>query len=171
MSLRFVVALCSVLCISAQAQVLQPLGSGLPAKVVASFAAGNEYLALFEETSTAEVNDFTMARWNGVNWSYYTGLTTPAPVKTVKGTYNFHSIALYRDTMYAAAYMANAERDADVPVSHLYKWNGLKWVPEVGVVDTRNNGIIAMTVFDNKLIVAGLFDNTVNGSPVQNIAA
>ena len=171
MSLRFVVALCSVLCISAQAQVLQPLGSGLPAKVVASFAAGNEYLALFEETSTAELNDFTMARWNGVNWSYYTGLTTPAPVKTVKGTYNFHSIALYRDTMYAAAYMANAERDADVPVSHLYKWNGLKWVPEVGVVDTRNNGIIAMTVFDNKLIVAGLFDNTVNGSPVQNIAA
>lgn len=171
MSLRFVVALCSVLCISAQAQVLQPLGSGLPAKVVASFAAGNEYLALFEETSTAEVNDFTMARWNGVNWSYYTGLTTPAPVKTVKGTYNFHSIALYRDTIYAAAYMANAERDADVPVSHLYKWNGLKWVPEVGVVDTRNNGIIAMTVFDNKLIVAGLFDNTVNGSPVQNIAA
>lgn len=171
MSLRFVVALCSVLCSTAQAQVLQPLGSGLPAKVVASFAAGNEYLALFEETSTAEINDFTMARWNGVNWSYYTGLTTPAPVKTVKGTYNFHSIAMYHDTMYAAAYMANAERDADVPVSHLYKWNGLKWVPEVGVVDTRNNGIIAMTVFDNKLIVAGLFDNTVNGSPVQNIAA
>jgi hypothetical protein len=171
MRVRYVVLLCSVLCISAQAQVLQPLGSGLPAKVVASFAAGKEYLALFEETSTAEVNDFTMARWNGVNWSYYSGLTTPAPVKTVKGTYNFHSIALYKDTMYAAAYMANAERDADVPVSHLYKWNGLKWVPEVGVVDTKNNGIIAMTVFDNKLIVAGLFDNTVNGSPVQNIAA
>jgi hypothetical protein len=171
MSIRCVVAMISVLCISAQAQVLQPLGSGLPARVVASFAAGDEYLALFEETSTAEVNDFTMARWNGVSWSYYTGLTTPAPVKTVKGNYNFHSIALYRDTMYAAAYMVNAERDADVPVSHLYKWNGVKWVPEVGVVDTRNNGIIAMTVFDNKLIVAGLFDNTVDGSPVQNIAA
>ncbi len=171
MSIRCVVAMISVLCISAQAQVLQPLGSGLPARVVASFAAGDEYLALFEETSTAEINDFTMARWNGVSWSYYTGLTTPAPVKTVKGNYNFHSIALYRDTMYAAAYMVNAERDADVPVSHLYKWNGVKWVPEVGVVDTRNNGIIAMTVFDNKLIVAGLFDNTVDGSPVQNIAA
>jgi hypothetical protein len=171
MSIRCVVAMISVLCISAQAQVLQPLGSGLPARVVASFAAGDEYLALFEETSTAEINDFTMARWNGVSWSYYTGLTTPAPVKTVKGNYNFHSIALYRDTMYAAAYMVNAERDADVPVSHLYKWNGVKWVPEVGVVDTRNNGIIAMTVFDDKLIVAGLFDNTVDGSPVQNIAA
>lgn len=173
MKLRFVAVLFFVLCISAptQAQVLQPLGSGLPARVVASFAAGEEYLALFEETSTAEVNDFTMARWNGVTWSYYPGLTTPALVKTVKGTYNFHSIALYRDTMYAAAYMLNAERDADVPVSHLYKWNGIKWVAEVGVVDTRNNGIIAMTVFDNKLIVAGLFDNTVNGSPVQNIAA
>ena len=160
-----------ILCVSAQAQVLQPLGSGLPAQVVASYAAGNEYLALFEETSTAEINDFTMARWNGVSWSYYPGLTTPSPVKTVKGTYNFHSIALYHDTMYAAAYMANAERDADVPVSHLYKWDGLKWVAEIGVVDTRNNGIIAMTVFDDKLIVAGLFDNTVNGNPVQNIAA
>ena len=145
-----------ILCVSAQAQVLQPLGSGLPARVVASYAAGNEYLALFEETSTAEINDFTMARWNGVSWSYYSGLTTPSPVKTVKGTYNFHSIALYHDTMYAAAYMANAERDADVPVSHLYKWDGAKWVAEIGVVDTRNNGIIAMTVFDDKLIVAGL---------------
>ncbi|MCX6177074.1 MAG: hypothetical protein NTZ00_06875, partial [Bacteroidetes bacterium] len=65
-----------ILCVSAQAQVLQPLGSGLPARVVASYAAGNEYLALFEETSTAEINDFTMARWNGVSWSYYSGLTT-----------------------------------------------------------------------------------------------
>jgi hypothetical protein len=72
MSIRCVVAMISVLCISAQAQVLQPLGSGLPARVVASFAAGDEYLALFEETSTAEINDFTMARWNGVSWSYYT---------------------------------------------------------------------------------------------------
>ena len=160
-----------ILCVSAQAQVLQPLGSGLPARVVASYASGNEYLALFEETSTAELNDFTMARWNGVSWSYYSGLTTPLPVKTVKGTYNFHSIALYHDTMYAAAYMVNAERDADVPVSHLYKWTGLKWEAEIGVVDTRNNGIIAMTVFDDKLIVAGLFDNTVNGNPIQNIAA
>lgn len=164
-------ALLFIFCSSAIAQVLQPLGSGLPARVVSSFAAGNEYLALFEETRTAEVNDYTMARWNGVSWSYYAGLTTPAPVKTVKGTYNFHSIALYHDTMYAAAYMANAERDADVPVSHLYKWDGFKWVPEIGVVDSRNNGIIAMTVFDNKLIVAGLFDNTVGGNPVQNIAA
>jgi len=57
MSIRCVVAMISVLCISAQAQVLQPLGSGLPARVVASFAAGDEYLALFEETSTAEIND------------------------------------------------------------------------------------------------------------------
>ena len=155
----------------AQAQVLQPLGSGLPAKVVSSFAAGNEYLALFEETSTLETNDFTMARWNGVNWSYYPGLSTPVPVKTVKGTYNFHSIALYHDTLYAAAYMVDAIRDADIPISHLYKWDGFKWVPEIGVIDTRNDGIIAMTVFDDKLIVAGLFNNIIDGKSIQNIAA
>lgn len=85
MSLRFVVTMVSVLCMSAQAQVLQPLGSGLPAKVVASFAAGNEYLALFEETSTAEVNDFTMARWNGVNWSLLHGVNHPCTCENSKG--------------------------------------------------------------------------------------
>ena len=74
MRVQSLLAVLCILCVSAQAQVLQPLGSGLPARVVASYAAGNEYLALFEETSTAEINDFTMARWNGVSWSYYPGL-------------------------------------------------------------------------------------------------
>jgi len=143
----------------------------LPGKVVASFASGNDYLALFDEISTPDNNDFTLARWNGVYWKYYPGLTTPPPVTTTSGTYNFHSIALYRDTIYAAAYIANAVRDADVAISHLYKWTGQYWVPEIGVVDTRNNGIISMTVFDDKLIVAGLFSNTLDGTLVQNIAA
>lgn len=168
-STLFVVLL--LLCSLSKAQVLQPMGPALPGKVVASFASGNDYLALFDEIATTEQNDFTLARWNGVYWKYYPGLTTPPPVTTTNGTYNFHSVALYRDTIYAAAYIADAQRDAEVPISHLYKWNGVKWVPEIGVVDTRNNGIIAMTVFDDKLIVAGLFSNTVDGNPVQNIAA
>lgn len=154
-----------------KAQVLQPMGPALPGKVVASFASGNDYLALFDEISTPDNNDFTLARWNGVYWKYYPGLTTPPPVTTTNGTYNFHSIALYRDTIYAAAYIANAVRDAEVAISHLYKWTGQYWVPETGVVDTRNHGIISMTVFDDKLIVAGLFSNTLDGTLVQNIAA
>ena len=33
-----------------QAQVLEPLGAGLPSRVVAAYASGNEYLALFSNT-------------------------------------------------------------------------------------------------------------------------
>ncbi|MFZ9756037.1 MAG: hypothetical protein ACO3DK_08395, partial [Bacteroidia bacterium] len=47
----------------ANAQVLQPLGNGVPGKVVASYAAGNEYVVLFDETSTPDNNDFTAASW------------------------------------------------------------------------------------------------------------
>jgi len=171
--MRFLTAIVGMFFLSGvtKAQVLQPMGPALPGKVVASFASGNDYLALFDEISTPDNNDFTLARWNGVYWKYYPGLTTPPPVTTTKGTYNFHSIALFRDTIYAAAYIANAVKDAEVAISHLYKWTGQYWVPETGVVDTRNNGIISMTVFDDKLIVAGLFSNTLDGTLVQNIAA
>jgi len=106
-------------------------------------------------------------------WKYYPGLTTPSPILGTMGSYNFHSVAFYNNTVYVAAYIANASKDAEVPVSHLYKLSEKdhEWQPEVGVVDTKNDGIVAMTVFDNKLIVAGRFNNTVNGKSVNNIAS
>ncbi len=156
-----------------QAQVLKPLGNGLPSRVVASFATTTEYFALFEDLTTPIPNDYTLGRWNGVMWKYYPGLTTPSPILGTMGSYNFHSVAFFNNEMYVAAYIANASRDAEVPVSHLYKWSNKdnEWQPEVGVVDTKNDGIVAMTVFDNKLIVAGRFNNTVNGKSVNNIAS
>ena len=158
--------------ISAKAQVLQPLGTGLPSRVVASFATTTEYFALFEDLNTTIPNDYTLGRWNGVYWKYYSGLITPPHIVGTKGSYNFHSVAFFNNTIYVAAYIANASKDAEVPVSHLYKWsekdNG--WQPEVGVIDTKTNGIIAMTVFDNKLIVAGRFNNNVNGKMCNNIS-
>lgn len=160
-------------CQFANAQVLKPLGNGLPSRVVASFATTTEYFALFEDLTTPIPNDYTLGRWNGVMWKYYPGLTTPSPILGTMGSYNFHSVAFYNNTMYVAAYIANASKDAEVPVSHLYKWSEKdhEWQPEVGVVDTKNDGIVAMTVFDNKLIVAGRFNNTVNGKSVNNIAS
>ena len=155
------------------AQVLQPLGNGLPSRVVASFATSTEYFALYEDLESPTPNDYTLGRWNGVYWKFYPGLLTPGPVVGTLGTYNFHSIALYNNTIYVGAYIANAIKDAEIPVPHLYKYDESTrtWVQETGVVDTKNNGIVAMTVFDNKLIVAGLFKNTVNGKSVQNIAS
>ncbi|MBL7812856.1 MAG: T9SS type A sorting domain-containing protein [Bacteroidetes bacterium] len=160
----------SMLCSTLGAQVLQPLGNGLPGKVVASYASGNEYLALFDETSSPDTTDYTLGRWNGAYWSYYPGLTKP-PTIPLGGTYNFHSVVLYQDTIYVGAYISNTSNDATVDVSHLHKWNGKQWVVENGVITSRNSGIVAMTVFDDKLIVAGRFRNTVNGNIVQNIAS
>ncbi len=169
--LRFLVLLFVVK--TTNAQVLKPLGTGLPSRVVASFATTTEYFALFEDLTTPIPNDYTLGRWNGVMWKYYPGLTTPSPILGTMGSYNFHSVAFYNNTMYVAAYIANASKDAEIPVSHLYTWSekDKEWQPEVGVVDTKNDGIVAMTVFDNKLIVAGRFNNTVNGKTVNNIAS
>lgn len=153
------------------AQVLEPLGNGLPSRVVAAWGAGNEYLALFEEVSTPDTTDYTVARWNGAYWSYYPGLIKPAAVRAVDGHYVYNSIILYRDTMYVGAYITGARQDADEEVSHLYKWNGSSWVSDRSVIRSKNDGIVAMTVFDGKLIAAGKFQNTINGLLADNIAA
>ncbi len=156
-----------------KAQVLQPLGTGLPGRVVASYATDQAFFALYEAIETPAENDYNLAKWDGVTWTIYPGLETPQPIIPTEGTYNFHSIAYFQNQIYVGAYIANASKDAEIPVTHLYKWSELskKWVPEIGVVDTRNNGIISMTVFDGRLIVAGKFQSTVNGNSVQNIAA
>lgn len=154
-------------------QVLQPLGTGLPGQVVASYATSESFYALYDAVETPQSNDYNLAEWDGVSWKIYPGLETPEPIIPTSGTYNFHSIAYFKGEIYVGAYIANASKDAEIPVTHLYKWSKqtAKWVPEIGVVDTRNNGIIAMTVFDGRLIVAGKFQSTVNGNSVQNIAA
>jgi hypothetical protein len=154
-------------------QVLQPLGTGLPGRVVASYASETSYFALYEALETEQQNDYTLAEWDGVSWKKYPGLETPEPIVPTSGTYNFHSLAYFQGEIYVGAYIANASKDAEIPVTHLYKWSKTKsqWVPEIGVVDTRNNGIISMTVFDGRLIVAGKFQSNLNGNSVQNIAA
>lgn len=169
----------SLLCIPLMAQVLQPLGNGLPlpgpqgsgAKVVASYAAGNEYLALFSNAQTLDTTDYTVGRWNGAYWSYYPGLIMPTPVKQTAGSnYYFSAVVLYKDTMYVGAYI-ESPTDVMANVSHLYKWNGSRWQAMDNTIETVNYGINAMTVFDNKLIVAGRFQNTISGNLVDNIAA
>ncbi|MCC7299126.1 MAG: T9SS type A sorting domain-containing protein [Bacteroidia bacterium] len=176
---KLLVTVLALLCIPLMAQVLQPLGSGLPlsesggsgARVVASYAAGNEYLALFSEPSTPDTTDYTVGRWNGAYWSYYPGLLMPPPVKlTAGGIYHFNSVVLFNDTMYVGAYI-ESPTDVQANVSHLYKWNGSSWKPMSNTIESANYGIMAMTVFDNRLIVAGRFQNNVNGTLVDNIAA
>ncbi|MBM3919679.1 MAG: T9SS type A sorting domain-containing protein [Sphingomonadales bacterium] len=157
-------------CLGAKAQVLEPLGSGLPSKVTAAYASGQDYLALFSDETTQDTSDYIVARWNGAYWSYFPGLYKPEAVKTIDGQYTFNSLALYRDTLYVGAYISGAKQDAAMPVSHLYKWNGEKWITDNSVVKSKNDGIVAMTVFDDKLVVAGKFLDVINGNLVNNIA-
>jgi len=164
----FILLLLDFLC--ARAQVLEPLGSGLPSKVTAAYASGQDYLALFGDETTPDTSDYIVARWNGAYWSYYPGLYKPDAVKTIDAQYTFNSLVLYRDTMYVGAYISGAKKDTDIPVSHLYKWNGEKWVTDIGVIKSKNDGIVAMTVFDDKMVVAGKFLDVINGSIVNNIA-
>lgn len=162
------------LCIPLMAQVLQPLGSGLPARVVASYAAGNDYLALFQQNNPSSGGDpiYTVARWNGTYWSYYTGgLNMPTAVKDVNGTYNYHSVAIYHDTMYVGANITNATGEAASNVNHLYRWNGSNWEPVLNTISSKTDGILAMTVFKDRLVVAGRFSNNVGGGKVQNIVS
>lgn len=176
---KLLVTVLSLLCVPLIAQVLQPLGSGLPlsgnigsgTKVVASYAAGNEYLALFNDPSTPDTTDYTVGRWNGAYWSYYPGLTMPIPVKlTAGGLYHFSAVVLFKDTLYVSAFI-ESPTDVQANVSHLYKWNGNAWVPMNNTIESTNYGIMAMTVFNKKLIVAGRFQNNVDGALVDNIAA
>ena len=124
--MRIILISCFALCFSAKAQVLEPLGNGLPSKVVAAYASGQDYLALFSDETTQDTSDYIVARWNGAYWSYFPGLYKPDAVKTIDGQYNFNCVVFYRDTMYVGAYISGAKKDADSPVSHLYKWNGLR---------------------------------------------
>ncbi len=156
-----------------QSQVLNPLGSGLPFPVVASYATEKEYFALYEDLSTSVSDDYTMARWNGVYWKYYPGLMVPAGVESTQGKYNFHSIAFYNNQVYVGGYITEAMQDADFPMAHLYKWNETtrEWEAAAGVIETKNDGISCMTVFDGRLIVAGKFYSSVDGNWMENIAA
>ena len=153
------------------AQVLQPLGNGVPGKVVASYASGNDYLALYEDESSSLDLDYSLAKWNGLYWEYLAGLNTPTEVQSSGGTYNFNSIAIYKDEIYVGAYINNAT-DLPSSVNHLYKWNGVNWINVPDAVSSTNYGIYDMTVWDGKLIVAGKFLDTLSSSfEVDNIAA
>lgn len=152
------------------AQVLQPLGNGVPGKVVASYASGSDYLALYEDESSSLDLDYSLAKWNGLYWEYLAGLSTPSEVQSSGGTYNFNSIAIYKDEIYVGAYISNST-DLTSSVNHLYKWNGSSWISVTGAVSSTNYGIYSMTVWDDKLIVAGKFLDTFSNFEVDNIAA
>lgn len=165
MKTRLVVFLIWLLCISLQAQVLQSPGSGIPGKVVASFARGNDVAVLFQNSN----GKYTAARWQNNEWDFYDGLTKPNTGTVSEDRYNFTSIAIFKDTLYVGGYLDNFQA-SDNFIDHLRKWDGGKWISINDVVKSKNFGITALDVFENKLIVAGKFSSVIGIVNVENIA-
>lgn len=166
MSARLVVFLVALLCISAKAQVLQSPGSGIPGKVVASFARGNDIAVLFVNTK----GTYTAARWENNQWNFSQALSKPNTGAIPVDRYNYTSIAVFNNEIYVGGYLDN-HIAADNFIDHLRKWDGSAWVTLSNVIKSKINGITALDVFEGRLICAGLFSSVIGITNVENIAA
>jgi hypothetical protein len=153
---------------SLKAQVSEPLDRGLPGAVAATCVHDQDLYVLYAVDTTAFQEEYAVARWNGLFWSYYPGLSAPPIVTTENGQYRFTSLAWYNGSLYAGGTIVDAS--STIPVNHLYRWNEFnqKWNVINGAIQTMNYGILDMTVYQNELVVAGLFDQA-QGRAVSNI--
>lgn len=152
----------------AQAQVTMPLDQGLPGAATATCVHNDDLYVLYAQDTTAFQEQYGVGHWNGLYWSYYPGLSAPAIVTTDEGRYRFTSIAWFNGTLYAGGSIVNAQ--SAVPVNHLYRWNQQtqKWDVINGAIQTLNYGILDMVVYQNELVIAGLFDQA-QGQSASNI--
>jgi len=157
---------CFACLVPLRGQVAAPLAEGLRGEAKATWQEGNEVYVLYNTDSTAFQEKYEVARWNGLYWTYYPGLNTPSIITSDQGSYRFTSLAVYKDTLYAGGMLADAT--SAFPVNHLYRWDGQAWEVIGGAIQTLNNGISDMLVYQDKLIVAGLFDEA-QGKTASNI--
>lgn len=165
MRLWLVMACCSFLA-PLQGQVTETLAEGLRGSAKATWQHGKELYVLYATDNTAFQEKYEVARWNGLYWTYYPGLNAPSIITSDQGSYRFTSVVVYNDTLYAGGMLADAT--SAFPVNHLYRWNGQGWEVVSGAIQTLNNGISDMLVYQDKLIVAGLFDEA-QGKTASNI--
>ncbi|MEN9511750.1 MAG: hypothetical protein RLZZ370_1569 [Bacteroidota bacterium] len=152
----------------AQAQVSTPLDQGLPGTASATCVHNGDLYVLYALDTTAFQEQYGVGHWNGLYWSYYPGLSAPPIVTTDEGRYRFTSIAWFNGSLYAGGSIVNAR--SAFPVNHLYRWNPQtqKWDVINGAIQTINYGILDMVVYQNELVVAGLFDQA-QGQSASNI--
>jgi len=153
---------------SVNAQVAAPLDKGLPGTAAATCVHDGDLYVLYVQDTTAFQEQYGVGHWNGLHWTYYPGLSAPPVVTTDQGRYRFTSIAWFNGTLYAGGTIVDAR--SAFPVNHLYRWNNLsqKWEVLNGAIQTLNYGILDMTVYQNELVVAGLFDQA-QGQSASNI--
>jgi hypothetical protein len=142
-----------------------PLGTGLNGPVTALTVCNGMLIAGGEFTSAGGVPVTNVAAWVGSIWiplgSINYGGQNGGPV-TVLATYNGSPIA-------ASSYY---DSHAGKSWALIFRWSGSAWICiGAGIEYGLDNAgrILAMTVYDNKLIVGGFF-TTIEGAAVNSLA-
>lgn len=102
---------------------------------------------LFDSAGNVPTYFYNVAKWNGSNW-------LSAGVNSLVGPYCF---AIYNNELFMGGNGFS-----------LLKLNGSAWSPFASI-GSSNPNVLAMTVYKNSLIIAGIFDS-IDGVPAKNIA-
>jgi hypothetical protein len=130
----------------------QPVGGGTDGKVLSLCVFDNKLYAGGTFTQAGGVPVSNIAVWDGTSWAdvgggvSYTGATT---VSTMQ---------VYDTTLYVGGTFDNA---GGSPVMNIAKWDGTGWSDVGGGVQytgATTVSTLAMTVFQNELVVGGVFD-------------
>ncbi len=113
-------------------------------------------------TNIGGVDANRIARWDGTTWH---------PLGSGLNIHTARALAVYNGELYVGGFFTEA---GGVPAEAIARWNGATWQDVGGGVHLPpQNGItavLALTVFDNKLIVGGGFF-TAGGIPAKHIAS
>jgi hypothetical protein len=111
--------------------------------------------------SAGGIHAYSIARWNGANWS---------PVGDLYDS-TVHALAVFDDGTGPALYAGGSLGSFNgVPLNNIAKWDGLAWEPVGGGV---NGGIYALKVFDDGsglALYAGGWMTSAGSTSVQDIA-
>lgn len=97
-----------------------------------------------------------IAKYDGTSWH---SLSHPIKHNIISAIRN------YKGRLYMAGQVSNASSSAN-----LSYWDGVSWIPWVGVSGDNNKAIIGMTVIDSMLYVYGRF-NSIAGTNCRGLAA
>jgi hypothetical protein len=147
-------------------QTIVPLSDGITEDVKLAQVVGNELYCVYKSGDLADSTNYSVAKWNGLSWSEY----PPIILKDLlifSSSYEITSIAKYNGSLYASGRFTNTVGLNNM--SHIFKFEGGKWVNQMDGVYSKFDGVNKLLVYNNELYALGKFDN-VNGTPADNIA-
>jgi hypothetical protein len=118
---------------------------------------------------------YSIAKWNGTNWSAVAGGLIKAR-SDYQGFSGIKDMIVFNNELYVAG---SFDSIGNVAASNLAKWNGQSWSMvgggvknnRIGSAVANYNKVWTLHAFNNKLYVGGVFDTVGVNIPAKNIAA